>query len=413
MKKKHFLIVIGIVALLFLFLISMRIIRRRPGWEQRFPPPGPEAKPPPGYKVKRLKKIGEGCFPKWSPDGSLIAYTKEVTNANDPHGIGYEIYTMKPDGSDIRCLTCDKEGLSDTRWRGQPYWHPSGKYIVFTAETAKYPRKGKGTAARPGLGRNHNVWIMTADGSKFWQMTDYPDNWGVIRPSFSHDGKTLYWNEEFMMEKYPQGKPGDLLRGHPGCYWGWQNRLFRKGEELCAWRVKLADISFETGEPVISNIRHINPPDGFTLIEGEGFMPNDEGFVYSFCNIEQEGGQCFWGDIYTSDLNGKSLRNLTNTPHVHDENAEFSPDGNRILWNHGRGDPGEEDLYLMDADGSNKVRLTYFTEPGHTEYDPNAQQITESTWSPDGKNIVFGHVSSESKGGPHIPSDLYLLTFED
>lgn len=246
-----------------------------------------------------LEKIGEGAFPKWSPDGNLIAFTKEETDPNDPQGIGYNIYIMRPDGSEIRCLTCDETALANTRWRGQPYWHPTGKYIVFTAETAQYPRKGIGATARPGIGRNHNVWIMTGDGSKFWQITDYPDNWGVIRTSFSHDGKTLYWNEEFSMEKYPNGKPTDPddepqtpgHQGHPGSYWGWENYQYRKGEELGAWRVKLADISFESGEPQISNIRSINPPDGFTLIEGTGFTPSDNGFIYSYANLEENGGR--------------------------------------------------------------------------------------------------------------------------
>jgi len=364
--------------------------------------------------ITNLIKIGKGSFPKISPDGRLIAYTKESADPNDPQGFGFEIYTMKPDGSHVTCLTHDKEGVSNTRWRGQPYWHPSGNYIAFTAESKEYPRKGNGTNARPGIGRNHNVWIMTADGSRFWQMTDYPDNWGVIRPSFSHDGKTLYWCEEFMMEEYPNGEPGDRPGPHPGSYWGRENIVFRKGEELGAWRVKTADISFATGKPVISNIRHIDPPAGLTIIEGEGLMPDDEGFVYSYSSRANEGGRCFCGDIYTSDMNGKTLKNLTDTPGIHDENAEFSPDGSKIAWNHSVGYPGDkEDLYLMDANGGNNVRLTYFGDPGHPEYDANARQITESTWSPDGKFIVFGHVSDEREYGlgPHIPSDLYRLTF--
>jgi len=372
--------------------------------------------------VKSLEKIGEGAFPKWSPDGSLIAFTKESTNQNDPHSISYDIYTIKPDGTDIKCLTCNKSALSNARWKGQPYWHPSGKYIVFTAESAQYPRKGIGTAARPGLGRNHNVWIMTNDGSKFWQITDYPDNWGVIRPSFSHDGKTLYWNEEFSMEKYPNGKPTDPdddpvtpgHQGHPGNYWGWENYRYRKGEEAGAWRVKLANISFENGEPKISNIRAINPPDGFTLIEGTGFTPFDNGFIYSYANLKENGGQGLWGDIYISDLSGTFIQRLTNTPFVHDENPEFSLDGKHIIWNQSKGDPGEgEELWLMSAGGSNKVRLTYFTDPDHEEYAPNARQITESTWSSDGKKIVFGHVNQKERGGIHIPSTLYLLTFAE
>ncbi|MFA4839398.1 MAG: T9SS type A sorting domain-containing protein [Candidatus Neomarinimicrobiota bacterium] len=99
---------------------------------------------------------------------------------------------------------------------------------------------------------------------------------------------------------------------------------------------------------------------------------------------------------------------------IYDENPEFSPDGEKIIWNTAAGgNPGEgEELWLMNADGSNKVRLTYFTDPSHEEYDPNARQITESAWSPDGKKIVFGHVSQEERGGIHIPSTLYLLTFE-
>lgn len=369
-------------------------------------------------QVPTITQIGEGAFPKWSPDGNLIAFTKEGINQDDPHGISYEIYTIKPDGTDSTCLTCDEQALTNTRWRGQPFWHPSGDYLVFTAESAKYPRKGVGTTARPGLGRNHNVWIMDNDGSNFWQITDYEDNWGVIRPSFSHDGKILYWNEEFSMEKYPNGKPTDPdidpdtpgHQGHPGSYWGWENFLYRKGEELGAWRVKLADICFVDGEPILSNIRSIDPPEGFTLIEGAGFTPSDEGFIYSYANLNENLGRGLWGDIYISDLNGTLIQRLTHSPFVHDENPEFSPDGKRIIWNIAMGgDPGEgEELWIMNADGRGKGRLTFFTDPTHNDYDPHARQITESTWSPDGKKIVFGHVSQEQRGGIHIPSTLYL-----
>ena len=66
----------------------------------------------------------------------------------------------------------------------------------------------------------------------------------------------------------------------------------------------------------------------------------------------------------------------------------------------------------MDIDGSNKERLTYFSDPYHEEYDPIARQITESSWHPNGTQIVFGHASQEERGSPHLPSTLYLLTFE-
>lgn len=369
--------------------------------------------------VKSLQAIGEGAFPKWSPDGETIAFTREGKDPNDPQGITYDVYTSRPDGTCVRCLTSGNPALAGTGWKGQPSWHPAGEYLVFTAENAGYPRKGTGITARPGLGRNHNVWIMTRDGSRFWRITDYPENWGVIRPSFSHDGRTLYWNEEFSMEKYPQGKPSDPdenphvpgRQGHPGSYWGWENVRYRRGEELGAWRVKLADISFEGGEPKISNIRVVGPPDGFTLIEGTGFTPGDGALAYSYADLEENGGQGFWGDIFVGDLEGSFLRRLTDTPFIHDENPEFSPDGSWIVWNAAQGDPGDgEELWMMDAEGGNKTRLTFFTDPEHGEYDPLARQITEATWSPDGRKVIFGHVSQKERRGIHMPSTLYLLT---
>jgi Tol biopolymer transport system component len=370
---------------------------------------------------KGLTKVGDGCFPRWSPDGKRIAFTREVKKKADPLGLGYEVFTMRPDGTAVTCLTRDKAALAGTRWRGQAAWHPGGRYIVFTAETGKYRRKGIGTTARPGMGRNHDIWIMTSDGAKFWKLTGYKENWGAIRPSFSPDGKTLCWNEEFSMEKYPRGRKGDRKMpgdpadaiGHPGSYWGHESKLFRKGEELGAWRIALADVSFEGGRPALSRRRNVTLPVGFTLIEASGFTPDGKGFVCTVANLAENKRRGFWGDVYLVDLKGNLGRRLTRTPLVHDENPEFSPDGRRIVWNtSGRGgDPGEgEELWIMNADGSGKTRLTHFTDPKHPEYNPKARQITESSWSPDSKKVVFGHVVQEKRGGPHIPSRLYVAS---
>ena len=69
-------------------------------------------------------------------------------------------------------------------------------------------------------------------------------------------------------------------------------------------------------------------------------------------------------------------------------------------------------MYLINADGTGKVQLTHFNEPGYPEYDPLSKQTTESTWSNDGSYIIFGHVSSEISGGPYLPSSLYKITFK-
>jgi len=369
-------------------------------------------------KLPTPVRIGEGAFPKFSPDGKLIAFTLCEEFPRDANGISYEIYTMKPDGTCLECLTGGKPELEGTRWKGQSFWHPSGDYITFTAENARYPRKGIGTTARPGLGRNHNVWIMTKDGRKFWQITDYPENWGVIRPSFSKDGSLLFWNEEYSMEKYPQGRPEDPdddpgtpgWQGHPGSYWGSESFRYRKGEEFGAWRMRIAKISFENGEPKASDLLTVELPEGFTLIEGAGFTPSGDSLICSCVNLKETKGKGLWGDICTVEFSGKIIRRLTRTPFIHDENPEFSPDGRRIIWNASQGDPGEgEELWIMDSDGKNKTRLTHFAKRGFKEYDPCARQITEFSWNPDGKSVIFGHVSLPVRAKSRLPSTLYRL----
>ena len=80
-------------------------------------------------------------------------------------------------------------------------------------------------------------------------------------------------------------------------------------------------------------------------------------------------------DIYSMDVNGDNLLQLTDHP-ASDEYPACSPDGRRIAFTSERG--VTHDLYVMDSDGSNVVRLTHdnFFE-------------SRASWSPDGTRIAF------------------------
>lgn len=56
----------------------------------------------------------------------------------------------------------------------------------------------------------------------------------------------------------------------------------------------------------------------------------------------------------------------------------FSPDGSKIAWS--RVVAGKENLWIMNADGSNKTQLTFTADQ---------RQDVMSSWSPDGQSIVF------------------------
>jgi Tol biopolymer transport system component len=88
------------------------------------------------------------------------------------------------------------------------------------------------------------------------------------------------------------------------------------------------------------------------------------------------------GNLWTIGADGSGAAQFTHWG----ENAnvgtpDYSPDGSRIAFssNHDSGNSMEFDLYVMDADGTDVVRLT--ATPGVTEGDPE--------WSPDGTEIAY------------------------
>lgn len=104
--------------------------------------------------------------PRWSPDGSKIAF--EAVNPNS--GL-FNICVMKSDGSKQTQLTNGKEN-------GEiyPVWSPDGKHILFAGRTGK-------TATADG----HSViCIMDSDGKNVKLLLDYGDcfplDWSATAP---------------------------------------------------------------------------------------------------------------------------------------------------------------------------------------------------------------------------------------
>lgn len=80
--------------------------------------------------------------------------------------------------------------------------------------------------------------------------------------------------------------------------------------------------------------------------------------------------------IYTINLATGAVTALTANRDWDDENPRWSPDGRRIAFKSNRN--GNYDLFLMDADGRNVVRVT--DDPAN-DHDP--------AWLPDGQSLVF------------------------
>ncbi len=88
-------------------------------------------------------------------------------------------------------------------------------------------------------------------------------------------------------------------------------------------------------------------------------------------------------EIYVMDIDGHNHVRLTDDPAI-DEDPSWSPDGKRIAFVSRRS--GVRQIHVMDSDGQNVIRLT------------NEAINREPAWSPDGKKIAY----TRSKGGYQI-----------
>jgi TolB protein len=81
-------------------------------------------------------------------------------------------------------------------------------------------------------------------------------------------------------------------------------------------------------------------------------------------------------DIFSIELDGSNLRNLTNTPDLNEFGPMFSPNGSLIAYS--AGTSTESDLYLMSPEGTNQHRII--------DLDGRSFQ---PVWSPDNYQIAF------------------------
>lgn len=238
-----------------------------------------------------------------------------------------EVYAVDPDGSNPANLTRNPAPDYD------PVWSPDGKRIAFVS------RRGGG---------GDQVCVMDADGSSQTCLTDPSPRANNRSPVWSPDGKRIAFasSRDGSWEIYVMDVDGSNqanLTNSPAY------------DSSPAW------------SPDGSRIAFTSAPDTAPAAPTEGY-----------------GYPVFHTELYVMNADGSDRTKLTDvlsiegrpnmTPVV--RYPLWSPDGKRILFPSNRS--GTENLYLIDADGSNLVQIT-------DRYDPPVAPA----WSPDRSRVVF------------------------
>ncbi|MDH3494016.1 MAG: hypothetical protein OEM82_10730 [Acidobacteriota bacterium] len=155
---------------------------------------------PDGSGAKRLTKTpGYDAEATVSPDGKTIVFTSMRDGDLD-------IYTMDRNGKNVKRLT------TELGYDGGPFFSPDGKQIVYRsyhpkteAEIARYKDRLANDLIEPN---NFEVWLMNADGTNKRQVTKLGD--ASFAPYFHPSGKKIIFASNHFDES-GRGRNFDLL----------------------------------------------------------------------------------------------------------------------------------------------------------------------------------------------------------
>lgn len=361
-----------------------------PAVAQEAPPPEPSQeevevvratiKAAPGHREVsevRLLKDGAGRV-DWSQQGDWLAFDQVGAE-------GYSaLYVMRVDGTAEKCLTC--ENLDFHRASAlNPVWHPSGEYLVFQVQNL--PRRlipGPRQLAGPERGLHSELWVAVREGRPAWQLTRAGEQGrAVLDPHFSYEADQLVWSE----------------------------RIENRGEGWGQWGFQVAGFSVRRGLPRLGKVTTYEPGERKGWTVAYGFTPDDKGLLISASPRPGERESDL--DLYRYDLATRALTPLVRTQGEVDGPAAFAPGKDVVVFASSRGLgggrqlPWRQDLWLISLDGQRQERLTFWNDPGSSQFLGEAL-IADLAWSPQGDRLAVTVVSAD----PEPRQALWLVVLD-
>lgn len=229
----------------------------------------------PGSRVLATEEQIE-FWPSWSPDGKSLAFIQW-------NGVGSSAYsavvTINVDGSGLRRVTD-----SPTPVEQAPTWSPDGRWIAFARTDYQEPDSAQ------------HIYLVRPDGSRLRRLTH--GRLSAHRPRWSPDSRYL------VFEGWIQGDPVDRTTENENVY-----VISARGGEAR----KITEGAAADTTPCWS-------PDGKRIA-----------FSRQINDVESwsgEPGTFVWtgtpADLYSVAIDGSSLRQITNTPHMSEHECDWS-----------------------------------------------------------------------------------------
>ncbi|HYX68703.1 MAG TPA: translocation protein TolB, partial [Terriglobales bacterium] len=227
------------------------------------------------------------------------------------------------------------------------------------------------------------VWVMDYDGQNQHQVTHLDSI--SLSPRVSPDGSRVaftsykYNNPDILMYSVQLGRLVSFPR-------------FKGTNISPAWSSDGSKLAFSSSMPGDPEI-YVIDASGANLKRLTAYRGPD----VSPCFNPKTNGQIAWvsgrsglPQIYLMDADGTNVQQVTDQGYA--VSPSWSPNGQFLTFawtrKYGPGEPGRQDIYLMDVVTRKWVQLTH--EAGNNDF---------PSWSPDGRHIVF---QSSRAGGDQI-----------
>jgi TolB protein len=286
--------------------------------------------------------------------------TNKILFHSTAPGAGWELFTVNPDGTDLKQLT------SLNNLIGAAQWSPDGQYIAFTTFAS-------------GISVNLILNVMKADGSDIRQLSDNattgidwsPDSQQIAFTSKRDDMQEIYLiNRDGSGEKrLTHGSVDKWMDDVYGYSWS------PDGQQIAfvrSYQLYIINADGSEEKPLL------NEANTGTAV---AWSPDGRLIAYTM-RVNQQVG------IYTILPDGSNIQKILDIPSDY-TGLVWSPNGQYLSYT--QKDSGVVSLFIVDADGNNNHQL--------------ADNIIGASWSPDSKYITY------SADDANFNSTMYIVEF--